>query len=253
MHRLFLAFMVALVVVAITAFMTTYTVRFTETAVVTRAGRKVAAVDEPGLKFKIPLIDRVTTYDKRVRLLQTRSVTQQTADESQIIIEAFATWRVTNPYEFYQRFRNAGERTEDQFAAAADILRSNLMSAMSETANYRIDELFNAEPGGTKLPALATRLAEAVRLGAGGERKRSRARARPRRRRSSRGPRRMSRRSGPLRNGARARSSPAARSKPRSISRPRTPTSSSRSSSRRSSSCARRWRRSSRSSHRTIS
>lgn len=167
MHRLFLALMVGLVVVAITAFMTTYTVRFTETAVVTRAGRKVAEVERPGLKFKIPLIDRVTKYDKRVRLLQTRSVTQQTADESQIIVEAFATWRVTNPYEFYQRFRNAGERPEDQFEAAADVLRSNLMSAMSETANFRIDELFSSEPGGTKLPELEERIARAVREGFG--------------------------------------------------------------------------------------
>ncbi|MAY74310.1 MAG: hypothetical protein CMJ31_06210 [Phycisphaerae bacterium] len=161
--------MVTLVVIAIGAFMTTYTVRFTETAVITRAGERVATVEEPGLKFKVPLIDRVTTYDKRVRLLQTRSVTQQTADESQIIIEAFATWRVSEPYEFYKRFRNAGDSPEEQFEAASDILRSTLMSAMSETANYRIDELFHTESGGTKLPELEERIANAVRRGAGGE------------------------------------------------------------------------------------
>lgn len=162
MHRFILGLMVALVVLAIGAFMTTYTVRFTETAVVTRAGKKVAEVDEAGLKFKIPLIDRVTKYDKRLRLLSSRSVTQQTSDDSQIIVEAFATWRVKEPYTFYQRFRNNGEQSSEHFAAADDLLKSTLMSAMSEVSRFRIDELFSPQPGATKLPELEERILAAV-------------------------------------------------------------------------------------------
>lgn len=169
MHRFFLGFMVFLVVAVIVAFMTTYTVRFTETAVVTRAGKRVATIEEPGLKFKIPLIDSVTTYDKRLRLLQTASVTQQTADESQLIVEAFATWRVSDPYTFFRRFRNRGERSEQHFQAAEGVLNAALVSALPEISGYAVNDLFTDEPGGSKLPELEKQILEAMRAGAGGQ------------------------------------------------------------------------------------
>ncbi|MEM7621806.1 MAG: SPFH domain-containing protein [Planctomycetota bacterium] len=166
MQRAFLAIVVGLVVIVILAFMTTYTVRFTETAVVTRAGERVATVDEPGLRLKFPLLDSVTKYDKRLRLLESRAITQQTADDSQIVVEAFATWRVNDPYVFYQRFRNAGDRASQHFQAADDVLETALVSALPAVSQYRIDELFTSNPGGSRLPELENRILEAIRGGA---------------------------------------------------------------------------------------
>jgi membrane protease subunit HflC len=108
------------------------------------------------------VIDQVTRYDKRLRLLRTRSVTQQTADDSQIIVETFALWRVADPYVFFQRFRSAGDRPEDHFIAADDVLRSRLMSALSETSRFRIDDLFSPEQGTSQLPELEKRMLAAV-------------------------------------------------------------------------------------------
>lgn len=150
-----------LFVLAIIAFAFTYTVRFTEKAVVTTFGRagENAVIESPGLKFKWPYpIQSVTKYDTQVRVLQTRSQTQQTADDAQIIVEAFATWRVSNPLSFFQRFSNAGGRAEDHYSQAEDILRTTLRSALGETSKYRLDELFNADPQQSKLGELERRI-----------------------------------------------------------------------------------------------
>lgn len=161
MQRLLRPLLTILFVLAIVAFAFTYTVRFTEMAVVTTFGRagEHAVKEEPGLKFKWPYpIQSVTKYDTRVRVLQTRSQTQQTADDSQIIVEAFATWRVSNPLWFFQRFSNAGGRAVDHYAAAEDILQTTLRSALGETSKYRLDELFNPDASRSKLGELEGRI-----------------------------------------------------------------------------------------------
>lgn len=172
MQRFLRPLLAILFVLAVIAFAFTYTVRFTEKAVVTTFGRagENAVIEEPGLKFKLPYpIQSVTKYDTRTRVLQTRSQQQQTADNSQIIVEAFATWRVSNPLTFFQRFSNApGGRAEDHFEQAEDILRNVLRSALSETSKYRLEELFSAEQNGSKLAELEQRVFDEI-VGTQGE------------------------------------------------------------------------------------
>ncbi|MBZ0172526.1 MAG: hypothetical protein K8E66_09125 [Phycisphaerales bacterium] len=161
MQKMLRPLLAVLFVLAIIAFAFTYTVRFTEKAVVTTFGRagENAVIDRPGLKFKWPYpIQSVTKYDTQVRVLQTRSQTQQTADDAQIIVEAFATWRVSNPLSFFQRFSNAGGRAEDHFNQAEEILRTTLRSALGETSKYRLDELFNADAERSRLGELERRI-----------------------------------------------------------------------------------------------
>ncbi len=168
MNRLKVPIPIVLAIVfllAMASFTVTYSVRFTEAAVVTTFGKadEQSTITEPGLRFKLPYpIQAVTTYDTRVRLLQTRAEAQQTKDDRQIIVEAFLTWRVGNPLEFYKRFSNAGGRPEDHFAAAESTLKSLLAGAMSETGQYALGELFSPD-GNTKLPELEGRILAALK------------------------------------------------------------------------------------------
>src|SRR5690242_2525942 len=98
-----------------------YTVRFTETAVLTTFGKAddQAIKKNPGLYFKWPdPIQSVTKYDTRARFLQTQSETQQTADSRQLVVEAFCTWKVDNPLQFFKKFSNKGARPEDHYDGA---------------------------------------------------------------------------------------------------------------------------------------
>ena len=158
-----------LVLLALVSRMVTYSLRFTEVAVVTTFGEagENSTISEPGLHFKAPYpIQSVTRYDTRVRFLQTRSETQQTADDRQIVVESFALWRVRDPLAFFQRFSNAGEREADHYRRAEEILKSALRSALSETSRYRMEELFTTQ-GQSKLPELEAGVLAAMTGGGG--------------------------------------------------------------------------------------
>jgi membrane protease subunit HflC len=134
---------------AIVLFLFTFTVRFTDVAVLTRFGkatREYDGAERPGLKFKWPYpVDSVTKYDTRFRLVQLRKEAQQTADNRQVIVEAFCTWRVTDPRLFFERFSSEGDRAESQYEAATETIRARLRTAVGEISRYRIDELFRVE------------------------------------------------------------------------------------------------------------
>jgi membrane protease subunit HflC len=138
----------ALILIAIAAFMTTYTVRFTESAVVTTFGRadETSVVTEPGLKFRLPYpFQSVTKYDIRSRFVESRPETQQTADEKQVIVTAFMTYRVANPLKFLQAFSGSGSRAETHYRAAETQLQGKLRSAMSQLSQFQLKQLFSTD------------------------------------------------------------------------------------------------------------
>lgn len=157
MRRPFLFIISIAFVIALLSFTMFYTVRFTEAAVLTTFGKAGANAvqDRPGIKFKWPYpFESVTTYDTRLRVLPMKLETQLTADNRQITVEGFVTWRVKDPLKFFQRFSNAGERAEDHYAAAQTALQSNFRSALGLVGRFRMDELFSEKEQGSKLQVL---------------------------------------------------------------------------------------------------
>lgn len=150
----------------------TYTVRFTEAAVLTTFGSAGTGAEKttPGLKFKWPdPIQSVTKYDTRARFLQTQSQTQQTADSKQVVVESFCTWRVKNPLTFFQRFSNAGDHAADHYRKAEEVLRGNLRSALGEVSKFQLKELFTAEAKTSKLSELESQVLGAIKTGSAGQ------------------------------------------------------------------------------------
>lgn len=176
MRSTFLLTLTGLIVLGFVLFMVTYSVRFTEAAVVTTFGKasenavKNRDGDEAGLYFKWPYpVQSVTKYDRRVRLLESRVETQLTADNRPIIIEAFLTWRVTDPLVFYQRFSNDGPESRDHYNAAEASLNQLLRSAMAEVSRFRLSDIFSPTPGGSRLAELELAVLERIRRGESSE------------------------------------------------------------------------------------
>jgi membrane protease subunit HflC len=137
----------------------TFTVRFTEAAVLTTFGKAAEnVIKEPGLKFKWPVpVQSVTKYDTRVRIVEVKVEQQQTRDDRQIVVEPYCTWRVADPLKFFQRFSSAGDRAADHYAEAERQLKSGLRSAMSETSNYALTDLFTTDAA-SRIPELEGRM-----------------------------------------------------------------------------------------------
>src|SRR4051794_38941834 len=92
----------AIIVVAILASASLFTLNETQQALVLQFGKVQRVIQEPGLKFKVPFIQNVVTYDRRVLDLDPPSEQVILADQKRLDVDAFARWRITDPLRFFQ-------------------------------------------------------------------------------------------------------------------------------------------------------
>jgi membrane protease subunit HflC len=79
-----------------------FTVYQTQQALVVRLGQPVRVVTEPGLHFKMPLIDAVIAIDKRILDLENPAQEVIASDQKRLVVDAFARYRIQDPLKFYQ-------------------------------------------------------------------------------------------------------------------------------------------------------
>ena len=79
-----------------------YTVGEYEQVVITQFGRPVKAVTDAGLHFKIPFIQKLTRYEKRILRWDGDPKEVPTRDKRFIWVDATARWRVVDPVRFLQ-------------------------------------------------------------------------------------------------------------------------------------------------------
>src|SRR5947199_10784412 len=92
-----------LIVALIAAYGTLFTVYQTRQALVVRLGSPVGGpITEPGLHYKLPLIDSVINIDKRILDLENPAQEVIASDQKRLVVDAFARYRVQNPLRFYQ-------------------------------------------------------------------------------------------------------------------------------------------------------
>ncbi len=93
----------ALVIVAlIVAYSALFTVYQTRQALVVRLGQPIRVVTEPGLNYKMPLIDSVIYIDKRILDLENPAQEVIASDQKRLVVDAFARYRINDALKFYQ-------------------------------------------------------------------------------------------------------------------------------------------------------
>ncbi len=90
---------IAAVVIA-AALSSVFTVDEREKALVLQFGEVVTVKENPGLAFKIPLIQEVVKYDDRILPLDTQPLEVTPADDRRLVVDAFARWRIVDPVQF---------------------------------------------------------------------------------------------------------------------------------------------------------
>ena len=74
-----------------------------EQAVVTRFGRIAKVHTEAGLKLKVPAVDQVTRYSKKILSWDGEAQRLPTNEQQYIWVDTTARWRIVDPKVFYQR------------------------------------------------------------------------------------------------------------------------------------------------------
>jgi membrane protease subunit HflC len=93
---------VALVVLLIVASLSVYTVDERENAVVFQLGEVVAVTKDPGLHFKLPVVQNVRYFDTRILSYDTAEPERfLTSEKKNLLVDYFVKWRVIDAKQYY--------------------------------------------------------------------------------------------------------------------------------------------------------
>ena len=89
------------------AYNSAFTVNQTQQALVLQLGEPKRTIQEPGLAFKLPFIQDVTYYEKRVLSLIPQDAQEVIlSDQKRLMVDAYARYQISDPLLFYQTVRN---------------------------------------------------------------------------------------------------------------------------------------------------
>ena len=102
-----------------------------EQKIVLRLGGVVGEpIIKPGFAWKLPIIDKVVTYDRRLQYLNAEPVELQIGQGEQIIVDYFVIWQIIEPVDFLASFPRGMQKARDRIRAA-----------VHATVNARVGEL----------------------------------------------------------------------------------------------------------------
>lgn len=130
--------LILLGVVAIVLYSSIFIVQQTQYALVLRFGAVQSAISTPGMKFKLPLIDAVTYFDKRVLDLDLPVQTVLSADRQNLEVDAFTRYRLVDPLKFYQAVGNIPLANQRLTSFTNSAMR-NVLANASRDAIVRTD------------------------------------------------------------------------------------------------------------------
>lgn len=148
-------------IAAIVVMNSTFIVRETDQAMVLTLGKVDRLISEPGLKFKVPFVQNIVMFDKRILATDSPPTEYVTKDKKRLLVDSFSRWRITNAQKFYEAVR-----TEDAARQRINIIvnssmrshlgRESLVDIVSGRRAVLMDKILQesrkeAEPFGVEL------------------------------------------------------------------------------------------------------
>ena len=95
-----------LAVIVVVGSSSMFTVHQATQALVLQFGEPRAVVTEPGLHFKLPFIQNVAFFDRRVLEFDAPKEEVIASDQKRLVVDAFARYRIVDPLKFFQTVTN---------------------------------------------------------------------------------------------------------------------------------------------------
>ncbi len=147
--------LIGLVVLVMLGLSSMFTVDERELAIKFRLGKIVRADYEPGLHFKVPLINNVRKFDKRILTLDARPANYLTKEKKNVNVDFFVKWRIRDVETYYKAMSgeerkameriyatiNDGLRSEFGKRSIQEVIsgeRSEIMNTMTAEANRQL-------------------------------------------------------------------------------------------------------------------
>ena len=146
MNKSFGSILVALVLVLVVLSASMFTVDQRQNALVFQLGEVVSVKTEPGLYFKLPMVQNVRYFDTRILTLDSTDPERFiTSEKKNVLVDSFIKWRVIDAKQFYVSV--GGDETRAQIRlnqTVNDGLRAEFgQRTINEVVSGRRDEIMN--------------------------------------------------------------------------------------------------------------
>lgn len=84
-----------------------FTIDQRQYAVVFQFGEAMRVIDKPGLNIKVPFIQNIEYFDKRILSVEAEAKEVTASDGKRVIVDAFAKFKITDPVMFYKTVYNS--------------------------------------------------------------------------------------------------------------------------------------------------
>ena len=133
-----------------------YTIEQTEVGLVTRFGRPLPELSEPGLHAKAPWpIDAVVRIDQRLLVFDNEPMELLTGDKKNVLVDSFLCWKIVDPLRFVQTVKTRPEAE----ARLLDLTASELGAAVGSEP---MESFLNVDPERVKLREVAQRAMQQI-------------------------------------------------------------------------------------------
>lgn len=151
MNRRFAFFGIGALVVLFVAVNSMFVVHQTKQALVMQFGEPVAVHREPGLYFKIPFIQDVAFYEKRILDIDPDAEEMNLRDQRRIIVDVYARYRIVDPLQFRKS------------AGTADVLRQRLGRELNNAVRVEVAKVLLPDILSEKRAAVMDAINKAMR------------------------------------------------------------------------------------------
>ena len=160
---------VVVVALGIVAFSAMFTVHQTEQVLVLEFGNPRRVITEPGLHFKLPFVQNVITFDRRILGFDAPPEEIIASDQKRLVVDSFLRYRITKPLEFYKAVRDQRTAEERLRALLSSNLRrvlglvplSNLLTGERAELMGKIRDLVNEQGTSLGIEAIDVRIKRA--------------------------------------------------------------------------------------------
>jgi len=132
------ALIILLLIILIGASASLFTVDETQTTIVTQFGKYIRSATEPGLYFKIPFVQVVHYFDKRILEYDASPSEILTKDKKNLVLDNYSRWKIIDPLKFFQTVRSeAGAQARLDDIVYADLREELARHNLSEIIDVR--------------------------------------------------------------------------------------------------------------------
>jgi len=115
-----------------------YVINEGEQAVIVQMGRLIGVITNAGLHLKVPFIDDVVRYPKRIMAWDGEAKSMPTREKQYIFVDITARWRISDPQKFYESISTI----DAAYSKLAEVIDSEVRTVVAE--NYLRESVRNS-------------------------------------------------------------------------------------------------------------